>query len=249
MRVSVIHHTAAAGRSTVVTVGLGILLTAAVGSLFITGCDPMLRYQILSTVFDDVPLPGMAPALRQPKRARRQLPKKANIDAEGTPTPTPTPAPEGPPILKASERGWDEAMRLVPRSITGGPDWMAALRLGVIRPRSSLAPGGGAPPSPLLLDVELEPDDPKMKVVFPHAAHTQWLMCPNCHTEIFQMQKGADPITMAAIFGGEYCGRCHGKMAFDLGSCPRCHVNLVAPQGDVVQREVALRVACAANPL
>ncbi len=219
-----------------------ILCAAYLAPLVVAGCDPTLRYHVLSTVFDDVPPPGTAPPPRRAKRSRRQLPKVEVADAEGTPTPSPTPAPKGPPILEASKRGWDEAMRLVPKSITGGPDWMAALRLGVVRPRSSLDPGGGAPPAPLLLDVELEPDDARMqvmKVVFPHAAHTQWLMCPNCHTGIFQMKKGADPITMSAVFAGDYCGRCHGKMAFDLGSCPRCHVNLVSPKSEVVQAEVA----------
>jgi len=33
-----------------------------------------------------------------------------------------------------------------------------------------------------------------------------------------------DKITMAKIFAGEFCGRCHGKVAFNVPTgCPRCH--------------------------
>jgi c(7)-type cytochrome triheme protein len=82
------------------------------------------------------------------------------------------------------------------------------------------------------MNVELIPEgQPVFKVTFPHKEHTQWLACANCHPGIFQMRRGADPITMAKIFAGEYCGRCHGKVSFAVATgCPRCHLALAGPK-------------------
>jgi c(7)-type cytochrome triheme protein len=75
------------------------------------------------------------------------------------------------------------------------------------------------------LDVALVPaGNAAFKAVFPHGAHTAVLSCATCHPAIFQMAAGADPITMAKIYAGEYCGRCHGKVAFlPATACGRCH--------------------------
>ncbi len=114
----------------------------------------------------------------------------------------------------------------LPRDVMGNLDWVAAAKEGLIQPRPGIDPDTPDIP-PMPLDVRLDPGIPSMEVVFPHAAHTYWLRCDNCHPAIFQMRAGADPITMAAIFAGEYCGRCHGKVAFPPATgCPRCHVKL-----------------------
>ena len=174
-------------------------------------------------MFDDVPPPGATPKPRRAKRMKRELPHKAEA---ATPTAVIPPTPAGPPIEAITE--WEQASDVLPKDATGAPDWMAALAQGVISPRSSLDPKEDTPPEPLPIEVELEPEgNPDMKVVFPHAAHTQWLQCPNCHPDIFQMQKGADKITMADVFAGQVCGKCHGKVAFDVATaCPRCHVQM-----------------------
>jgi c(7)-type cytochrome triheme protein len=91
----------------------------------------------------------------------------------------------------------------------------------------------GDPEAPILpYDVHLDPGIPSFEVVFPHAPHTFWLRCESCHPGIFQMRAGSTPITMGKIFEGEYCGRCHGKVAFppQMG-CPRCYAKLLAPAG------------------
>jgi len=119
---------------------------------------------------------------------------------------------------------WTERAALLPKDPTGSVDWVLALNDKIIDPKPGLE--DKAEPEPELdLDVELTPKDlPEFKVVYPHKVHTRHLACTNCHTEIFQMQAGADPITMEKILGGEYCGRCHGKVAFDpTTACQRCH--------------------------
>jgi c(7)-type cytochrome triheme protein len=125
------------------------------------------------------------------------------------------------PIERASSPA--DALRLLP--VTAGmPDWAKALAEGVIAPRPGIDPKAQDQPA-FPLDVELVPaDNALFKVVFPHGTHTALLACTTCHPGIFQMAKGADPITMGAIYGGQYCGTCHGKVAFAVPTgCPRCH--------------------------
>jgi len=33
-------------------------------------------------------------------------------------------------------------------------------------------------------------------------------------------------IVMDQVFEGEYCGKCHGTVAFVLDSCNRCHTKM-----------------------
>ena len=60
-------------------------------------------------------------------------------------------------------------------------------------------------------------------VLFPHDAHNFWLSCSNCHSALFKMKAGTTPISMTGIWKGEFCGRCHDKVAFPLRNCFRCH--------------------------
>lgn len=138
----------------------------------------------------------------------------------------PTEEPRAPMERAAS---WSEAVKLLPDAL-GTPDWVQALGRDLVKPRPGVDPKVEDAPQ-LPLDVELVPTtNPLFKVVFPHAAHTGWLTCENCHPAIFQMARGADPITMEKVFAGEYCGRCHGKVAFELTACGRCHPALAGPK-------------------
>ena len=118
---------------------------------------------------------------------------------------------------------WRAAYDALPRD-NMEVDWMRALREKIIAPKPGIA-ADAVDADALDLDVELVPKDmPEQTVTFPHQSHTQWLTCANCHPALFEMQRGADPITMAAIFEGKYCGACHGKVAFAVETgCPRCH--------------------------
>ncbi len=120
-------------------------------------------------------------------------------------------------------RTWAEAAKLLPMA-GGTPDWAKALADGVIAPRPGIDPKA-EDEQVFPLDVDLVPaDNPTFKVVFPHETHTAVLSCAICHPGIFQMKAGGDPITMEKIFAGEYCGRCHGPVAFAVPTgCPRCH--------------------------
>lgn len=113
----------------------------------------------------------------------------------------------------------------LPKDQYGLVDWAAAIKNGNVKPWDSLEPGAAAAP-PFNLDIVVQTKSNFMAdVVFPHYVHTLWLTCTNCHTGIFQMKAGGNPeMTMAKIAAGEYCGRCHNRVAFPLTDCNRCHV-------------------------
>ena len=180
---------------------------------------------MLTTFVDGVPPPGTP---RPPRPLRRELIP-----------PQPAPEPPGFPELQLAQpeavdlryASYEELVAVLPRDRMGDLDWVAAVKKGLLEPSAGIDPEAQASPE-LPLDVILDPGIPHFEVTFPHAAHTYWLRCDNCHPQIFQMRAGADPITMAKIFAGEYCGRCHGKVAFrPQTGCPRCHTKLAGAAG------------------
>ena len=114
-----------------------------------------------------------------------------------------------------------EAMLNFPRDARGIIDWVETLDRGLINPRTGLK--GNEKMHAVDFDVIFENTASMPYVRFPHRPHTIWLTCENCHPAIFIPQRGSNPVTMAAIMSGEYCGVCHGKVAFPPYECNRCH--------------------------
>ena len=186
----------------------------------LVGCAAETRYRILSKVLDGVPAPGEARPERPRRRAAPAPPLLPEVPPEGLGA---LPEPEAP---RPSYATFEQVQEAFPRDSMGNVDWVAAVEADLIDPRAAID-GDDPTVIPMPLDVHLDPGIPGFEVIFPHEAHTYWLRCDSCHPGIFQMRAGADPITMASIFQGEYCGRCHGKVAFAPATgCPRCHVNL-----------------------
>lgn len=102
-------------------------------------------------------------------------------------------------------------------------DWAALVRDAIINPRHSLDPEEEEMP-PLEMDVIImAKGDFVNDVKFPHQMHTYWLSCEACHPDIFIPAAGTNEMSMVGISRGEWCGRCHGKVAFPLTDCNRCH--------------------------
>lgn len=101
-------------------------------------------------------------------------------------------------------------------------DWVKTLSQQIINPRASLED-----PTEEMEIMELNvvrvPVGSMPKVVYPHDRHTAWLACENCHEDIFIMEAGANDISMELILRGEKCGVCHGKVAFPISQCRKCH--------------------------
>ena len=117
-----------------------------------------------------------------------------------------------------------EALSQLPRddaNIGNKVRWMKALSEGYIEPRSNIYPDTEI--EVLDLDILMKNTGSAAYVLFPHDKHTLWLDCSNCHDEIFASKAGETPMNMLMILSGEYCGRCHGAVAFPLTACKRCH--------------------------
>ncbi len=115
-----------------------------------------------------------------------------------------------------------EALKTLPTATFGnGVNWVAALNKHQINPRADQF--GSKEQFTLDMNIPMEVAGTMNNVLFPHKAHTAWLDCSNCHPDIFQMKRGGNPITMKKINSGEYCGVCHGKVAFPIADCNRCH--------------------------
>jgi c(7)-type cytochrome triheme protein len=114
------------------------------------------------------------------------------------------------------------ATRELPYDANGFPDWMRALNQGLITPRTSLR--GSEKMEVLDLDIIMRNTKEMPYVRFPHRSHTLWLACSNCHPAPFEARAGAAKILMSDIFRGEFCGKCHDRIAFiTFFSCSRCH--------------------------
>ena len=114
-----------------------------------------------------------------------------------------------------------EAMLNFPRDDRGIINWVKTLDDGTINPRTGIK--GDEKMHAVDFDVIFQNTASMPYVRFPHRPHTIWLTCKNCHPGIFIPQRGSNPVTMAAIMSGEYCGVCHGKVAFPPYECNRCH--------------------------
>lgn len=122
------------------------------------------------------------------------------------------------PILQKT----NEALGGLELDKKGAIDWMKALNSGFITPRADRM--GEGKMEVLDLDIFMRNTKGMPYVKFPHSSHTRWLACSNCHDQIFIPKAGANPVTMTKIFRGQYCGVCHGQVAFiTTFSCERCH--------------------------
>lgn len=142
------------------------------------------------------------------------------------PGPSTLPTP-GPPFSK--ENGDPEVrLKTLPRDPSGNIDWIEALTRGLISPRSSLKPRRPER-VPIPPDTRMSRTETLPAVIFPHSSHARWLDCGNCHPDPFVPRKGANQISMAKIWAGTYCGKCHGKVAFPVTQCDRCHRGSSSP--------------------
>lgn len=111
----------------------------------------------------------------------------------------------------------------LPKDRYGLIDWAKIVRGNLVNPRFSLDPNDEEMP-PMDLDVLIPAKgDFVDDVIYPHQMHTWWLKCEICHPKIFVPARGQNDMSMVGIVQGNWCGRCHGKVAFPLTDCKRCH--------------------------
>lgn len=125
--------------------------------------------------------------------------------------------------------GKPPAFQVLPKDEIGLVNWSKALSDKVIKPHGTLEgkeakPYEGYLENLIFMQVKVYI---MADVVFPHGMHTDLLNCNSCHPKPFKKVKGGNNIKMKEIFAGEWCGKCHGTVAFPTTpypTCRRCHV-------------------------
>lgn len=102
-------------------------------------------------------------------------------------------------------------------------DWTALKESGAYAPVRSL--DKGAKDEVRDNNIYFEPKLSFVKgVVFNHRTHSLGTSCSTCHPEIFRDTLGATPAaTSLEMSAGASCGACHGRVAFKMADCNRCH--------------------------
>ncbi|HET6464075.1 MAG TPA: c(7)-type cytochrome triheme domain-containing protein [Nitrospiria bacterium] len=203
----------------------GRVAAVCVGSLFAilyiysqNGIEAQTTQEHPATTPPQSPVVAPAPIESQPSQPPSTAPPQSPVVS-----PVPLESPPAQTPSAAEEEEHPQAFDYLPKTKMGYVDWVAAIKQGVIHPRDSLDPNAvtmKALDFNIIFKVNVSglPD-----VVYPHYPHTLWLDCRNCHPSIFLMRAGANPVTMEKILKGEYCGRCHGIVAFPISDCFRCH--------------------------
>ncbi|MFQ5559625.1 MAG: cytochrome c3 family protein [Nitrospinota bacterium] len=129
--------------------------------------------------------------------------------------------------------GWHPAALAdadLPKDKFGYVNWVKLQTEGFIDPKWTLDPDM-LPEDEMLIDVDVLFEAKGFftnNVVYPHDIHTWWLKCEICHDTvggpIFEPVAGGNNVLMVKMRGGQWCGRCHNKVAFPLTDCKRCHV-------------------------
>lgn len=129
------------------------------------------------------------------------------------------PTNDGTLLLQPPLQGMAELIR---SKFGNNTDWVASLESKKFSPRWERT---NALAEPMVMDLNIVrvPKGSMPNVVFPHKQHTEVLECSNCHPAIFIPQKGANQISMPLIMLGQKCGVCHGKVAFPVSECSKCH--------------------------
>ncbi len=125
------------------------------------------------------------------------------------------------PAIELLQEPAEALSQLPPDSVGNQVLWNQALQQGYIEPRTNIYPETKI--EVIDMDIIMERTGEMPLVLFPHRQHTEWLDCNNCHEKIFIKKVDANPINMFAILSGNYCGQCHGAVAFPLTECNRCH--------------------------
>jgi len=178
------------------------------------------------SLFFDIPPPSEKPA-PPPK------PAAAPAAVAASPAPAAITTPEGGVPAFETTLDWEQASAMLPKNeVDEEVDWMQALRQGVVKPRAEMS-GPGNPELKLFkFDFFFAGPDPETDAFFPHSSHTEWLTCESCHPALFPYRElgldgsGSYTISMDRVFEGEYCGKCHGVVAFALDFCNRCHTKM-----------------------
>ncbi|MBF0146941.1 MAG: hypothetical protein HQL84_11840 [Magnetococcales bacterium] len=114
-----------------------------------------------------------------------------------------------------------QALNAFPHDRLGEVNWVQTLDKKLIDPRADIL--GKKSMKVLEQDIIMTNTKSMPYVRFPHGTHTRWLDCTNCHPKPFLPVIKGNAISMDAVLRGQFCGACHGRVAFSPFICERCH--------------------------
>ena len=130
--------------------------------------------------------------------------------------------------LQEDFAGAPKAFSALPKDHAGFVNWNKSVTDGIIRPLGALQGEEGDNEGYFANMMVFETKVAEIpNVLFPHGMHTYWLSCESCHPKPFKKKRGSNNFTMGEVIRGEFCGKCHGKVAFPPGTfknCNRCHI-------------------------
>lgn len=184
------------------------------------------------TISDTIAAQAQAPAKKQSAASGASVvldPTNPNsvlyLDTAGKPAGTGDATKPVSEAYKAGQAWHPQALQAagLPKDRYGLINWAKLAKDNTIAPKGSIDPAIEEMP-PLDMDVIIKAKGNFVNdVTYPHWIHTYWLKCEVCHPSIFVPAAGQNNMTMVGITNGEWCGRCHGKVAFPLTDCNRCH--------------------------
>jgi c(7)-type cytochrome triheme protein len=140
----------------------------------------------------------------------------------------------------ARKRNFDAYTAKFPKNAYG-IDWEEAEATGLIKPADTLEGvtiKKPALPSPADFSIQARVTWAS-DIVFSHKKHSTWNGCESCHPDIFpSTKKSGTRYTMFHIEAGQYCGVCHGKVAFTIKACSACHKDMT--DKDTLKNVVAM---------
>lgn len=147
------------------------------------------------------------------------------LDTSGKPAGTGDAAEPVSESFKAGQAWHPQALSAagLPKDRYGLVDWQALVDQEMIAPKHNVDSSANEMPVLEMDVIIVSKGDFTSNVTFPHKSHTYWLNCEVCHPTMFVPAKGQNNMTMIGIVEGEWCGKCHGKVAFPLTDCNRCH--------------------------
>lgn len=128
---------------------------------------------------------------------------------------------------RVNKKAFFEFQKKMPRALYGNKiDWNKAEDDGLITAKDFIE-GVTFPEQSMVTNTRDEPMSPTLPglpdIIFSHKKHVAWTGCGMCHPSTFALESGKTKMTMKAITDGQFCGICHGSVAFPLNDCAKCH--------------------------